>query len=349
MNEFTFDPMYSPWELALGQLRSGDSLNARRFLALVEASEDLSAEDAAMELEQRGVILDVSDLPWIAGNPDTQARLDLEKKLLEQGTLMENLEAHDPLRLFLEETDSLEKLEDGSDLAMAMAVAAGDESAMQELTNGYLACVLECAKEYAGSGVLLMDLIQEGSLGLWQGILSYETGDFRPHAIWWIRQAMARVVTLQAQANGVGQNLSQQIDLYQKTDRKLLTQFRRNPTELEIAQEMGITLEESTTLGKMLREIQTMAKLKKTQTEPEQTEEDDQAVEDTAYYQQRQRIDDMLTGLTDVETKLIRMRYGLDGQLPMTAVQVAQQLSMSLDEVAAVEMAALSKMRQKSE
>lgn len=349
MNEFTFDPMYSPWELALGQLRSGDSLNARRFLALVEASEDLSAEDAAMELEQRGVILDVSDLPWIAGNPDTQARLDLEKKLLEQGTLMENLEAHDPLRLFLEETDSLEKLEDGSDLAMAMAVAAGDESAMQELTNGYLACVLECAKEYAGSGVLLMDLIQEGSLGLWQGILSYETGDFRPHAIWWIRQAMARVVTLQAQANGVGQNLSQQIDLYQKTDRKLLTQFRRNPTELEIAQEMGITLEESTTLGKMLREIQTMAKLKKTQTEQEQTEEDDQAVEDTAYYQQRQRIDDMLTGLTDVETKLIRMRYGLDGQLPMTAVQVAQQLSMSLDEVAAVEMAALSKMRQKSE
>lgn len=347
MNEFTFDPMYSPWELALGQLRSGDSLNARRFLALVEASEDLSAEDAAMELEQRGVILDVSDLPWIAGNPDTQARLDLEKKLLEQGTLMENLEAHDPLRLFLEETDSLEQLEDGSDLAMA--VAAGDESAMQELTNGYLACVLECAKEYAGSGVLLMDLIQEGSLGLWQGILSYETGDFRPHAIWWIRQAMARAVTLQAQANGVGQNLSQQIDLYQKTDRKLLTQFRRNPTELEIAQEMGITLEESTTLGKMLREIQTMAKLKKTQTEPEQTEEDDQAVEDTAYYQQRQRIDDMLTGLTDVETKLIRMRYGLDGQLPMTAVQVAQQLSMSLDEVAAVEMAALSKMRQKSE
>ncbi len=347
MNEFTFEPVYSPWELAADQLRSGDSLSARRFLALVEASEDLSAEDAAMELEQRGVILDVSDLPRIAGNPDTQARLDLEKKLLAQGTLMENLEAHDPLRLFLEETGSLEQLEDGSELAMA--VAAGDESAMQELTNGYLACVLECAKEYAGSGVLLMDLIQEGSLGLWQGILAYETGDFRPHAIWWIRQAMARAVTLQAQANGVGQNLSEQIDRYQKADRKLLTQFRRNPTELEIAQEMGITLEESTTLGKMLREIQMMAKLKNAQTEPEQTEEDDQAVEDTAYYQQRQRIDDMLTDLTDVETKLIRMRYGLDGQLPMTAAQVAQQLSMSLDEVAAVEMSALSKMRQKSE
>ncbi len=344
MNEFVFEPIHSPLELAMNRLRRGDSLNAKRFLVLVESSEDSSAEDAALELEQLGVILDVSDLPKITGNPETQARLELEQKLLQQGTLLKNLDGNDPLKLYLQEMGKFEPLADGSDLAAK--AAAGDEKAMHELTNGYLSCVVECAKEFIGRGVLLMDLIQEGSLGLWQGILAYESGEFRPHAIWWIRQAMARAVTLQAQANGVGQNLSEQITRYQKTDKKLLTQLRRNPTELEIAQEMGIDLEETMALGKMLREIQSLAKLKHKEAEPEQTQEDDQAVEDTAYYQQRQRIDDMMSGLTEQESELVRMRYGLDGQLPMTAAEVAKKLSMSIDDVVAVETAALGKMRQ---
>ncbi len=347
MNEFIFEPMHSPLELAMARLHRGDSLSAKRFLALVESSEDSSAEDAALELEQLGVILDVAELPRIVGNPETQARLDLEEKLLQQGTLLENLEGNDPLKLYLEEMSRFRQIEDGSDLAVK--VAAGDESAMKELGNGFLSCVVDCAKEYVGMGVLLMDLIQEGSLGLWQSILTYQSGDFRSHAIWWIRQAMARAVTLQAQANGVGQNLSEQISRYQKADTKLLTQLRRNPTDLEIAQEMGTDLEETVALGKMLREIQNLAKLKHTDAEPEQTPEDEQAVEDTAYYHQRQRIDDMLSGLSDRESELIRLRYGLDGQLPMTALEVGKKLSMSVDEVVAVETAALGKMRQNAD
>ncbi len=343
MNEFVFEPMHSPWELAVSRLHRGDTLSAQRFLALVEASEDFSAEDAAMELEQLGVMLDVADLPAVSGNPETQARLDLEKKLLHQGTLKENLDEKDPLRLFLEEISQFSPIDDGTELAIS--AASGNENAMQELSNGYLGCVLACAKEYVGSGVLLMDLIQEGSLGLWQAILCYESGAFRDHALWWIRQAMARAVALQAQANGVGQNLAQQIERYQKADKMLLTRLGRNPTDLEIAQEMGITLEESDALGKMLREIQTMAKLKKTESEPEQPEEEEQSVEDTAYYQQRQRIDDMLTGLSDREAELIRLRYGLDGQLPMTAAEAANKLTMSIDDVVALEAAALDKMR----
>lgn len=344
MNEFVFEPIHTPLELAMARLHHGDSLSAKRFLALVESSEDSSAEDAALELEQLGVILDVTELPKITGNPETQARLDLEQKLLQQGRLVENLDGNDPLRLYLEEMSKFEPLEDGSDLAIK--AASGNESAMQELTNGYLSCVVDCAKEFIGRGVLLMDLIQEGSLGLWQSILAYESGEFRPHAIWWIRQAMARVVTLQAQANGVGQNLSEQITRYQKTDKKLLTQLRRNPTDLEIAQEMGIDLEETVALGKMLREIQSLAKLKNREAEPEETPEEDQAVEDTAYYHQRQRINDMMTGLSEQESELVRLRYGLDGRLPMTAEEVAHKLSMSIDEVVAVETAALGKMRQ---
>ncbi len=347
MNEFVFEPMPSPWELAVARMQPGESLSAQRFLALIASSEDASAEDAVLELERRGVILDVSDLPKAQGNPQTQSRLDLEEKLLREGRLIENLEAHDPLRLYLEEIAELSALADGTELTAA--AAAGDEGAMRALSDGYLGCVVECAKEYAGCGVLLMDLIQEGSLGLWQGILAYESGAFRPHAVWWIRQAMARAVTLQAQANGVGESLSKQIDQYQKADGRLLTRLRRNPTDQEIAQEMGITLEETMALGKMLREIQTMAKLKNPEAAQEQDQEDEQAVEDTAYYQQRQRIDDMLTGLTERESQLVRLRYGLDGQLPMTAAEVGQKLNMTMDEVVALEAAALAKMRQKGD
>ena len=347
MIEFEFEPSASPWDLALSRLKSGQTLSARRFLALVESSEELSAEDAALELESRGVMLDITDLPRVSANPETQTRLELEKRMLERGSLMDDLQPSDPLRLCIQEIMALPAVEDGGDLARKGA--AGDESAMRRFSDGYLAYVVECAKTYAGQGVLLMDLIQEGSLGLWQGILSYQDGSFQDHVSWWIRQAMARAVVLQAQANGVGQNLAQQMSGYRKADQQLLTRLHRNPTELEISQEMGITLEESVTLGKMLREIQALAKMDPAQTGEPQSNEDEQAVEDTAYFQQRQRIDDMLTGLDEQEARLIRLRYGLDGKLPMTAQEAAAELSMTVDEVVAMETLALGKMRRGEE
>ena len=220
---------------------------------------------------------------------------------------------------------------------------------MQELTNGYLRTVFDCAGEFAGQGVLLLDLIQEGSLGLWQGILSYSAGEFRPHALWWIRQAMARAVTLQARENGVGQHLAKQIQRYQEADRQLLTRLGRNPTGEEVALEMGVTLEEANALAKTLREVQSMAKIKQEQNAPETTPEDEQAVEDTAYYRTRERVDDLMSGLTEQETLLLNMRYGLDGRAPLTAQETAAKLNMTMNEVVELEAAALAKMRKESE
>ena len=344
MNEFVFDNMQSPWDLALNRLRRGDTLSAVRFLALMEAADEQSAEDAAMELEQRGVMLDLTDLPRTPGNADTEARLQLEEKLFREGSWMESLEDKDPLKIFLEEMQGFEPIADGSDLAAKGA--AGSQKAMQELTNGYLSTVFECAREYAGKGVLLLDLIQEGSLGLWQAILNYEGGPFHEHAAWWIRQAMARAVTLQARENGVGQHLAQQIDRYRQADKTLLTQLGRNPTAEEIALEMGVTVEEANSLGKMLREIRNMAKVKQEQNAAqEESPEDEQAVEDTAYYQTRERVTDLLSGLTEQESELLNLRYGLDGKAPLTAQEVAAKLNRTISEVVEMETAALAKMR----
>ena len=344
--EFDLDYVPTPWDQAVERLHAGDTISAQRFLTLMEMSEDQSSEDAALELEQKGVMLDVSDLPRIAGNPDTDARLELEEKLFRQGGWKNTLEKRDPLKLFFDEMEAFESIADGSELAARGA--AGDEKAMQELTSGYLRTVYECAGEFMGKGVLLLDLIQEGSLGLWQGILSFAGGSFREHALWWIRQAMARAVTLQAQASGVGQHLAKEVEKFSRADKNLLTKLGRNPTMAELAQEMGINLEEANSLAKLLREIRDMAKIKAVEEKgPEAAaeEEDDVAVEDTAYYQTRERVDDLLSGLEEKEAQLLNMRYGLDGKPPLTVSEVAIRMHMTGDEVVAAEAAALAKMR----
>lgn len=343
--EFDIDYIQTPWDLAVEKLHCGDTMNARRFLTLMEMSEDQSSEDAALELEQLGVMLDVSDLPKIAGNPETDARVELEKKLFAKGGWRESLEKRDPLRLFMQEMESYEPIEDGSDLAKKGT--EGDEKAVQQLTSGYLRTVYECAGEFMDKGVLLLDLIQEGSLGLWQGILNFKDGSFREHALWWIRQAMARAVTLQAQASGVGQHLASQIENFHKADTNLLTKLGRNPTMAELAQEMGITLEEANALAKMLREIQDMAKINAIEEKGPTAvaEEEDQAVEDTAYFHTRERVEDLLSGLTEQESELLNLRYGLNGKPPLTVAETASKLRMTGEEVVAAEAAALAKMR----
>lgn len=342
MIDVTFDQVLTPWELALAKLKPGDKLSAVRFLGLLRSSEEVSLEDAALELEQLGVMLDVSELPRLEGNGDTAARIRLENQMLEQGS-WEVLDERDPLRLFVEELELLKPIADGSELASLGA--AGDEKAMAKLTDGYLPTVFQCAREFSDRGVLLMDLIQEGSLGLWQGVLRYEGGPFREQALWWIRQAMARAVTIQAESDGVGDHLAQQIDRYRQADRALLTRLGRNPQDEELAQELGITLEETLSLGKMLREIQTMAQLKQAQQPPEKSPEDDLAIEDTAYYQTRERVSDLMSGLTQEETMVLNLRYGLNGKPPMTLQETAERMNRTAVDVAELEKIALEKMR----
>ena len=345
---FDIDYMPTPWERAAEQLRPGDTISAQRFLTLMEMSQDQSSEDAALELEERGIMLDISDLPKFSGNPDTDARIELERKLFSQGGWADTLEKKDPLRIFLREMEQTQELTDGAELAARGA--AGDRSAMQELTDGYLRTVYACAGEFLGRGVLLLDLIQEGSLGLWQGILNYTEGPFRDHALWWIRQAMARAVTLQAQASGVGSHLAKEVEAFHRADRKLLTELGRNPTMAELAQEMQIDLEQANALAKMLREIQDMAKIRNLEEKgPEAaSEEEDLAVEDTAYFQTRERVSDLMSGLTETESRLLELRYGLGGKPPLTVAEAASVLHMTGEEILAAETAALAKMRRES-
>ena len=344
MNDFVFDQEFSPWEMALSKLTRGSVLPAGRFIALMEQDNTVEPEMAAMDLEQRGVMLDVSGLPKMAASGKTDARLNLEARLYREGKLLENLEENDPLKLTLQQLNNIAPLENEQELAQK--AADGNESAMETLTSGYLPVVFELAGEFIDRGVLLMDLIQEGSLGLWQSVLQFEGGSFREHSAWWIRQAMARAVTLQAHANGVGQHMAKAMERYRKADRELLTELGRNPGEEEIALEMGVTPEQAAAVGKMLREVESMDRVRQANAPKEEPDpEEEQAVEDTAYFQSRQRINEMLSGLSDEDAKLLTMRFGLDGKAPMTAVQVGEKLGLTAQEVTEKEAAALASLR----
>lgn len=337
--EFTFEQ--PAWELALQRLRRGDTISAVRLLTLLEGEDDTAVEDALMTLEEKGITLAINELPKDYGTGQTESRLRREETLSAGDALMENLEETDPLRLYLQELAEVPAA--GDPQLLAERFAAGDESVVSQLVNVTIGRAVAIAREMTGRGVLLLDLIQEASMGLWQGILHYTGGDFDSHIDWWIRQYLAKTVLLQARASGVGQKMRSALENYRETDERLLTQLGRNPTMEEIAADMGIAPEQAEVYEDMLRTARLMERVK--QPPKEVPEEDDQAVENTAYFQSRQRILDMLSTLSEVETKVLTLRFGLEGGMPCTPQETGARLSLTADEVVQIETAALQKLR----
>lgn len=341
MMDFTFEE--SPWEQALEKLRPGDVIDAVTFLTLLEQEEEDAVEEACRGLEEKHITLDISRLPCDLGSGDMALRLRQEKELASRDDLRTGLEETDPLYLYLEELSAIPAA--GEESGLAERLAAGEEAAAEMLVNLSLHRCVELAKEMTGRGVLLLDLIQEASLGLWQGVLTYTGGDFAAHRDWWIRQYLAKTVTLQARSSGLGQKLREGMEDYRDVDQRLLTELGRNPTLEEIAEAMHITPEDAAVYGNMVTAARSRRKVEQAREEPEPTLEDDQAVEDTAYFQSRQRVLDMLSGLSEQEAKLLTLRFGLEGGMPMSPEDTGRKLGMTPDEVVRTEAAALKKLR----
>ncbi len=343
MNDFYFEYEQSAWELALGKLRKGDPISAVRFLTLLEGEEEFAWEEAFQMLEDRQIALQICDLPRDFGTGEEEKRLRREEMLVRSGKLLENLEDADPLKLYLDELARMPAA--GDPQLLAQQCLSGDENAQQLLLNVTISRAVEAAKQTTGYGVLLLDLIQEASLGLWEAILRYEGGNFEAHADWWIRQYLGKAVTLQARQRGVGSKMRKALEAYREADKQLLTQLGRNPTMEEIAAQLGISAEEAEVYQDMLRTARTMEKAKQPPKEQE-PEEEDQAVENTAYFQRRQRILDMLSALTEREAQVLTLRFGLEGGQPCTPQEVGTKLDITADEVVQLEAAALAKLRE---
>ena len=215
------------------------------------------------------------------------------------------------------------------------------------LVNLSLSRVVELAAEYTGNGVLLLDLIQEGSIGLWRATEAF-AGDgqaFEAFRDQRIRFYLDKAVILHALETGVGQKLRTAAEDYRSVDERLLSELGRNPTLEEIAEAMHMSVEETAAVAKNLEAARLLAQAKQP-VQPEQEEaEDRQAVEDTAYFQMRQRIADLLSELNEQEKTLLTLRFGLEGGKPLTAEQVGARLGITPEEAVRMEAAVLAKLR----
>ena len=342
MMEFTFEA--SPWEQALEALQPGETINLLTLLSYLEEEDEDTVLEALDMLEEKGVALGIDDLPNLPTGGNTALRLREEKQLVESGRLLTGLPENDPLRLYLEELAATPAA--GDTELLAQQYLDGDENAAQKLVTLSLSRVVELASALAGKNVLLLDLIQEGSMGLWQGILNYTGDSFDAHRDWWICQYLHRAVFMQARSGEMGQKLRQGMEDYRDVDQKLLAELGRNPTLEEIAQAMHVETEEAEVYSNMLTMAQTRRQVDDAMEEKEPEPEEEQAVEDTAYFQMRQRIGELLSVLSAEDAELLTLRFGLEGGMPLTPEETGRKLGLTPQEVVMKEANALAKLRQ---
>ena len=354
MNDFEFEFEFeeTPWERFVKEIYDNDVVSAAHFLTLMEGESEEAFEDAFQALEDLTAVLDLQDLPKPAMTGESGLRLRREAELIRKGKLLESLESGDPLRLYLEELASIPACGDicllAQELAQSNSRGKNNEKIREQIVNLSLGRVVEIAGEYTGWGVLLLDLIQEGSLGLWKSTEQYGGlgEDYEHTRDWWIRQYMARAVVLQARSCGVGQKMRQALEDYKAVDERLLGDLGRNPTVEEIAEELHITPEETEVIAKMLENVRLMNQVKASEEPKEEEEaEEQQAVEDTAYFQMRQRIADLLADLPELDAKLLTLRFGLEGGMPLDPEQTGRKLGLTPEEVVNTEARALAKLR----
>ena len=316
MNDFVFE--LSDWELALEKRKPGDSINAGFLLSMLDSEEEVRA--AMDALGEKGVALDISDLPRIVQTGQSADRLAMEEELVKQENWHNALDENDPLSLYLQELAQIPVA--GDPQTLALELVQGNREVMPRLADVLLAQVVAECTAFVGHG-----------------------GDIEAHCRWWIRQGMAGAVLLQASQRGLGQKLRSSLEDYRDTDQRLLVELGRNPTVEEIAQHLHITVEEASRLEEQYGAAQSMARAKTPDKPAEEEPEQEQAVEDTAYFAMRQRIQELLSQLSEEDAKLLTLRYGLDGQAPMKPQQVAVKMGITPDEVVHREGQALALLR----
>ena len=341
MNDFVFEQ--APWEAYLRSCKNGSVISGWNLISMLEDEEDDAVEDAFSILTVKKLQLDLSGLPQMSAGSNTAQRLQQEREYVTGGLKTALMEETDPLRLYLEEIAAAPAC--GDEKLLAEQLSSGDQRAAQRLTELGLSRVVEIAAEYAGQAVLLLDLIQEGNIGLWEAISGYRGGDYAAQRDEAIRSSVLKAIVLQARSNGISQKMKKALQDYRAADQHLLTKLGRNPGLEEIAQEMHISLEQAQTIEKTMADILLLQKAEKLAAPKEETAEDELPVEDTAYFQMRQRISEMMSVLDEQEAGILTMRFGLEKGLPMSAEEVAKALGITTAAVTACETAALSKLR----
>ncbi|MCM8899814.1 RNA polymerase sigma factor RpoD [Caldicoprobacter algeriensis] len=321
------------------------------YKEIMDVLEDVDLDPEQIEkiydtFESLGI--DVLDEEVVAEEINPEEDLDL--------SLPEGVSIDDPVRMYLKEIGKVPLLTAEEEIELAKRMEQGDEEAKRRLIEANLRLVVSIAKRYVGRGMLFLDLIQEGNLGLIKAVekFDYRKGyKFSTYATWWIRQAITRAIADQARTIRIPVHMVETINKLIRISRQLLQEYGREPQPEEIAREMGISEEK-------VREILKIAQEPISLETPIGEEEDSHLgdfipdedapapAEAAAYNLLKEQLKEVLDTLTPREEKVLRLRFGLDDGRARTLEEVGREFNVTRERIRQIEAKALRKLRHPS-
>ena len=338
----------------------------KSILEIQEINEVFS--DMELEAEQMEKIfeyLESQNIDVLRISPDTDDADDVEILLTDEDevdmekidlSVPDGISIEDPVRMYLKEIGKVPLLSAEEEIELAKRMAEGDEDAKKRLAEANLRLVVSIAKRYVGRGMLFLDLIQEGNLGLIKAVekFDYQKGfKFSTYATWWIRQAITRAIADQARTIRIPVHMVETINKFIRVSRQLLQELGREPLPEEIAEELDMPVER---VREILKISQEPVSLETPIGEEEDSHlgdfiQDDNVpvpAEAAAATLLKEQLGEVLDTLTDREQKVLRLRFGMNDGRARTLEEVGKEFDVTRERIRQIEAKALRKLRHPS-
>ncbi len=307
-------------------------------------------------MEEMGVDVLKDDFEDEPNEEDLKEVEDLKLDEITQDDTFEGINVDDPVRMYLREIGRIKLLTYDQELELAKRILEGDEDAKQELAEANLRLVVSIAKKYVGRGMLFLDLIQEGNMGLIKAVekFDYTKGfKFSTYATWWIRQSITRAIADQARTIRIPVHMVETINKLIRTSRHLLQRLGREPTPEELSKELEMPIDKVMEIQKI---AQDPVSLETPIGEEDDShlgdfiqDEDSPAPQDAAAYTLlKEQLEEVMSTLTPREAKVLRLRFGLDDGKARTLEEVGREFDVTRERIRQIEAKALRKLRHPS-